>query len=159
MPFLGNEKGFTETLNGLGRLQSRHVPTLPASSGEATSLSEKGSFPSRVRVLVYNDQAGSFAAWAQSGLIAWDPVYYQCSVMGRSNPKSFKDIKGGAEVLREGVCTCAQLLQSCTTHCDPVHCSPPGSSIHGILQARILEWVAISSSRGSSRPRDRTHIS
>ena len=37
--------------------------------------------------------------------------------------------------------------------------SPPGSSVHGILQARILEWVAISSSRGSSRPRDWTHIS
>ena len=38
-------------------------------------------------------------------------------------------------------------------------CSPPGSSVHGILQARILEWVPISSSRGSSPPRDRTHIS
>ena len=38
-------------------------------------------------------------------------------------------------------------------------CSPPGSSVHGILQARILEWVAISFSRGSSRPRDRTPIS
>ena len=38
-------------------------------------------------------------------------------------------------------------------------CSPPGSSVHGILQARILEWVAISYSRGSSRPRDQTHIS
>ena len=38
--------------------------------------------------------------------------------------------------------------------CDPVDCSPPGSSIHGILQARLLEWVAISFSRGSSLPRD-----
>jgi len=38
-------------------------------------------------------------------------------------------------------------------------CSPPGSSVHGILQARILEWVAISFSRGSSQPRDQTHIS
>ena len=41
----------------------------------------------------------------------------------------------------------------------PVDCSPPSSSIHGILQARILEWVAISFSRGSSRPRDRTQVS
>ena len=40
--------------------------------------------------------------------------------------------------------------------CDPLDCSPPGSSIHGIFQARILEWVAISFSRGSSSPRDRT---
>ena len=43
--------------------------------------------------------------------------------------------------------------------CDPVDCSLAGSSVHGILQARILEWVAISFSRGSSRPRDRTQIS
>ena len=43
--------------------------------------------------------------------------------------------------------------------CDPVDCSPPGSSVHGILQARILEWVAISFSRGSSPPRDRAQVS
>ena len=46
------------------------------------------------------------------------------------------------------VCACAKSLQSCPTLCDPVDCSPPGSSIHGILRARILEWVAILSSRG-----------
>ena len=49
--------------------------------------------------------------------------------------------------------------QSCLTLCDPMYCSPPGSSIHGLCQARILEWVAISFSRGSSRPRDRTQVS
>ena len=43
--------------------------------------------------------------------------------------------------------------------CDPMNCCPPGSSDHGIFQARILEWVAISCPRGSSGPRDRTHIS
>ena len=43
--------------------------------------------------------------------------------------------------------------------CDPMDCSPPGSSVHGILQARILEWVAKPSSRGSSQPGDQTHIS
>ena len=46
----------------------------------------------------------------------------------------------------------SEVAQSCPTLCDPVDCSPPGSYIHGILQARILEWVAISFSRGSSRP-------
>ena len=46
----------------------------------------------------------------------------------------------------------------CLTLCDPMDCSPPGSSIHGIFQARILEWVAISFSRGSSQPRDRTQV-
>ena len=44
------------------------------------------------------------------------------------------------------------------TLCDPVDCSPQGSSVHGILQARILEWVAMSFSRESSQPRDRTHV-
>ena len=49
--------------------------------------------------------------------------------------------------------------QSCPTLCDLTDYSPPGSSVLGILQARILEWVTMSSSRGSSQPRDRTHIS
>ena len=48
----------------------------------------------------------------------------------------------------------AKSLQSCMTLCNPMNCSPPGSSVHGILRARILEWVAISSSKGSSQPRD-----
>ena len=53
----------------------------------------------------------------------------------------------------------AKLLQSCLTLCEPMDCSPPGSSVHGILQARILEWDAVPSSRGSSQPRDRICIS
>ena len=51
------------------------------------------------------------------------------------------------------------MLQSCLTLCDAVDCSQPGSSVRGILQARILEWVAMPSSRGSSPPRDWTCIS
>ena len=54
---------------------------------------------------------------------------------------------------------CAKLLQSCLTLCDPMDCSLPGSSVHEVLQARILEWVAISYSRGSSWSRQQTHIS
>ena len=53
-----------------------------------------------------------------------------------------------------GVCA-----QSCPTLSNPTDCSPPGSSVHGILQARILEWAAMPFSRGSSWPRDLTHIS
>ena len=49
--------------------------------------------------------------------------------------------------------------QLCLTLCDPVDCSPPGSPAKGILWARILEWVAMPSSRGSSRPRDRIRVS
>ena len=52
----------------------------------------------------------------------------------------------------------SEVAQSCPTLCDPVDCSPPGSCVHGILQARILEWVAIFFSRGSSQPKDRTHF-
>ena len=50
------------------------------------------------------------------------------------------------------------IAQSCPTLCNHMDCSPPGSSVHGILQARILEWVAISFSRGSSRPSDQTLV-
>ena len=51
------------------------------------------------------------------------------------------------------------VAQSCPTLCDPMDCSPPGSSVHGIFQARILEWVAISFSRGFFQPRDRARVS
>ena len=54
---------------------------------------------------------------------------------------------------------CVLVAQSCLTLCNPVDCSLPGSSVHGILQARILQWVAISFSRGSSRLRDQTQVS
>ena len=53
----------------------------------------------------------------------------------------------------------SEVAQSCPTLCDPVDCSLPGSSVHGIFQARVLEWTAISFSRGSSWPRDRTRVS
>ena len=51
------------------------------------------------------------------------------------------------------------VAQSCLTLCDPVDCSPPGCSVHGTLQAGMLEWVPMPSSRGSSRPRDRSRVS
>ena len=53
----------------------------------------------------------------------------------------------------------SEVAQLCWTLRDPTDCSLPGSSIHGSLQARVLEWVAMSSSRGSSRPGDGTHVS
>ena len=51
------------------------------------------------------------------------------------------------------------VTQWCLTLCDPVNCSPPGSSVHGVLQARIPEWAAMPSSRESSKPRDQTQVS
>ena len=73
----------------------------------------------------------------------WQRITIQCSV-----PQHRKEVKGRSEV-----------AQSCPTLCDPMNCSLPGSSVHGILQARILEWVAISFSRRPSWPRDWTQVS
>ena len=63
----------------------------------------------------------------------------------------------------QGVCVCVCVracahTQLCPTPCNLMEWSPPGASVHGNFQARILEWVAISSSKGSSWPRDQTHI-
>ena len=65
-------------------------------------------------------------------------------------------------MLSNRVGTRGEWSESCSvvsTLCDPMDCSLPGSSVHGILQARILEWVAIPFSRGSSQPRDQTWVS
>ena len=56
-------------------------------------------------------------------------------------------------------CALCLVAQSCSTLCDSKDCSPPGSSVHEIFQARILEWVSISFSRGSSQAWDRTCVS
>ena len=52
----------------------------------------------------------------------------------------------------------SEVAQSCLTLCDPMDCSLPGSSVHGIFQARVLEWAAISFLRGPSRPMDQTQV-
>ena len=63
------------------------------------------------------------------------------------------------QFIRKGrMCVCS-VVQECPPLCDPMDYSLPGSSVHGIFQARILEWVAISSFSGSSWPWDRTHVS
>ena len=59
------------------------------------------------------------------------------------------------------MCVCVRVrvrTQSCPTHCDPMDCSPPGYSVHGIFQARVQEQVVISYSKGSFQPRDRTRV-
>ena len=61
--------------------------------------------------------------------------------------------------LIDSTCACGLSLQSCLTLCNPIDYSPPGFSVHGILQAGILEWIAMPSSKGSSWPRDWTHES
>ena len=67
----------------------------------------------------------------------------------RTDSDSTKKVKAG-----QPTCMCAKWLQSCGTLCNPMDCSLPGSSVPGVLQAKILEWVAIPFSRESSQPRD-----
>ena len=83
----------------------------------------------------------------------------------RGGLQSFQSLRGNCELwlLERQAKRVAEVevlvAQSCPTLCNPMDCSPPGSSVHGTLQARILEWLAISSSRGSSQPGDRIQVS
>ena len=81
---------------------------------------------------------------------SWEPVS-ACS--------GHEFCEGRAAFLSMCVCVCVLVIQSCPILCDPMDCSPPGSSVHGSLQSRILVWVALSCSRGSSQPRYRTPVS
>ena len=90
----------------------------------------------------------------------------QCLSLSASPPKGsflyhsfldtlFSSLKNVCVPQRDTLlCMCARSLQLCPTLCDPMGCSPPSSSVHGILQARTLQWVARPSSRASSPPRD-----
>ena len=75
--------------------------------------------------------------------------YLGCLLVHSPSPKAIKYRVHAAH----------SVTQSCLTLCNPIDCSPPGSSFHGIFQAGMLEWVAISYSRGSSGSRDWTHVS
>ena len=74
-------------------------------------------------------------------------------------PPQGLNITPGARVLWAGLMRPQIILQLCLTFCDPMDCSLPGSSVHGILQARTLEWVVISAFWGSPKPRAQTHVS
>ena len=87
---------------------------------------------------------------ARQGLLEWSSHFFSPTILSCLPTHS---LFPSPEIL------CALLPQLCPTPCSSTDCSPSGSSIHGILQARILEWVAISLSRGSSRPRDWTQVS
>ena len=89
----------------------------------------------------------------QISLVSFPAGFGQCFVPSQGRERS---VKVCGNIIR--LCT-RSVAQLCPTLCDPMNYSPPGSSVHGISQARILECVAISSSRGSSRLRDRTHDS
>ena len=83
-----------------------------------------------------------------------DKFYQTFKWLIRINNNSFQTVTENRKRESE-----REVVQSCLTLCDPMDCNLPGFSVHGIFQARILEWVAISFSRGSSWPRDRTQVS
>ena len=93
--------------------------------------------------------------WSAPNNDSWSNVEILSSVK-KSLPQTTKDPEYCQSLFRNRKVFVTQLW---LTHCDLMDCSPPGSSVYGIFQARVLEWVAISFSRGSSRPRDRTCIS
>ena len=96
-----------------------------------------------------------FSAWFTT-IILW----YRVNLNSRIKTiKLLKENRRKSLVRQWYVCVCAQSPQLYPTFCNPVDYSLPGSSVHWILQARILEWVATPSSRGSSWPKDRTHVS
>ena len=90
----------------------------------------------------------SLAGYSQMFLIQNIKIFY-ISTLTIYSTRCLK-VEGRVKVL---------VAQSCLTPYDPVDCSQPGSSVPGILQARILEWVAMPSSRGSSWSRDQTQVS
>ena len=79
---------------------------------------------------------------------AWQAMVYRVT----QSQTQLKQLSSSSSML-------VSVAKLCQTLCNPMDCSLPGSSVHGIFQARILEWVAISSSRGSSQLRDQTHVS
>ena len=95
----------------------------------------------------------------QSSVHAWEMPWTEEPGGLQSMESQKSDMTECMLTLCNDTCLCAKSLQLCPTLCNLMDCSPPGSYVHGILQARILEWVAISFSRESSRPRDRTQVS
>ena len=103
------------------------------------------TFPSSVPCLLQTSQALScLRALAPDSLSAWNTVSLEDYKVYPSAPGCLFS------------CVHTKLLQSCPNLCHPMDCNPPRSSVQGILQARILEWVAVPSSWGSCQPRNQT---
>ena len=106
--------------------------------------------PNRPRQILISSASGNVGGWWLSDeLFSWNFPQQKRAVVYKVTPPSPGDC----------CCCCRLVNKSCLTLCDPTDCSLPGSSVHGISQTKLLEWVAISFSRGSSQSRDRTHIS
>ena len=85
---------------------------------------------------------------------------HTCIGQSRLQLEKRNEVKDGRYIMIKGTSHQEDItVVNRSTLCDPMDCSPPGSSVHGIPQSRLLEWVAISFSKGSSQPRDQTWVS
>ena len=72
----------------------------------------------------------------------------------------YEDLRGPLpDIVMHALCSVAVVMSNCIDCCNPVDCSPPGSSVHGILQTRIVKWIAMPFSKGSSQPGSRDRVS
>ena len=112
----------------------------------------------------FKSSSGTFYLWGRQQRCSPSQPQFPHLYNGCNNPHflgllgQFGEMVPGNHIA-SCLCMRAKSLQSCPTLCNPMDCSPPGSSVQGILQARILEWVSMLSSRVSSQPGDRTCIS
>ena len=96
----------------------------------------------------------------QARILEWVAFPFSRKYLQSRDRTQVSRIADSLQLSDQGVCVQrAKLLQSCPTLCDPMNCSPPDSSVHGILQASIPGWAAMPSSRGSFQPRDGTCVS
>ena len=102
--------------------------------------------------------AGSTSCVTRGGFLACDPPRSLAVILG---PQLIRAVLSQEELSASCLLSflCVLSLQSCPALCDPTDRSPPGNSVHGIVEARLLEWVAMPFSRGSSQPRYRTQVS
>ena len=111
-------------------------PRSPAFQADALTSEPPGK---PLRILCKHQEISTYPALREHLLLLWRGLVFSGS-------------------LPCGTCCCVLVPQSCLTICDPMDCSLPGSSVHGIFQARILEWVAIPFSRASSQSKNGTWV-
>ena len=115
--------------------------------------STSGNTPSKhlIMMVKYTFRFPASLPLLQLFFLLWEELFLNHTLLGKPFFISLLFSK-------EHVCMHTQSLQLCLTLCDLMDSSPPGSSVHGILQAWILEWITVPSSRGSSQPRDQTCV-
>ena len=126
-------------------------PGSPALQADALPSEPSRKPPLHVKYGGKEHLCGIRETWVQSLTLLWKSCY--SSLHSPINWTQYV-----THILFEKQCICGSDTQSCPTLCDLMDYSPPGSSVREILQARMLEWVAIPFSRGSSHPRDQTCV-